>query len=414
MTTVSVIIPAYNHAAFLRQAIESVLNQTWHDLEIIVVDDGSHDETPQIAAKYESAIHYIRQANQGMAATRNNGIRHSAGDLISFLDDDDVWLPNYLLTVVSYFQADPSLAAIHTGFQLTSDEEGRDFPRQGTQTVSAAELYNRLIENGFFPPSSVSVRRSCLDSVGLFDERLQGCADWELWLRICREHKFIGIPDVLIKYRLHAGGLSSNVQHMTEDRLKAIHKHFGPPEGQVNTWARDKRRAYAFAYRSAAFEYSIQGNSDELWRFIKQAVPIWPEILTRMDTFYELACGDQPRGYRGKAELLDMDRNGAEMLKGLDMLFAQSEPALESMRRPAYGNAYLALAILNDQAGRWAAARRYLFQAIKADPRLLASYPVMRRLVKTCAGKKVVRLSQKVLGNQLSTDPYALTTLPQR
>jgi glycosyltransferase involved in cell wall biosynthesis len=414
MATVSVIIPAYNHAAFLAETIESVLNQMWRDYEVIMVDDGSRDETPQVAAQFGSAIYYIRQANQGMATTRNNGIRHASGEIISFLDDDDLWHPDYLSTVVSHFQEDPSLAALHTGFVLTGDRQGFDYPGASSRTVPAHELYDRLIERGFFPPSSVSVRRSCLESVGLFDESLQGLADWELWLRICREHKFIGIPDRLVKYRLHAGGLSSNVQHMTEDHIKAVRKHFGPPEGQVNTWARDKRRAYAFAYRSAAFEYNIQGKSDEAWRFIKQAVPIWPEILNRLDTFYELACGDQAKGYRGKAELLHIDRNEAEMLKGLDRIFTQSEPALESVRRPAYGNAYLALAILSDQAGHWSAARRHLFQAIKANPRLLASYPVMRRLVKTCAGKKVVRLSQKVLGNQPSTDPYALTTLPQR
>ena len=243
MAAVSVIIPAYNHAAFLGQTIESALNQTWQDFEIIVVDDGSRDETPQVAARFGSAIRYIRQANHGMAATRNNGIRQASGEVISFLDDDDLWLPNYLSTVMFYFESDPALAAIHTGFQLTSDEKGRDFPQQGTRTVLASDLYDTLIEGGFFPPSSVSVRKSCLGSVGLFDERLQGYADWELWLRICRDHKFIGIPDILIKYRLHAGGLSSNVQHMIEDRLKAVCKHFGPPDGQITTWPRDKRRA---------------------------------------------------------------------------------------------------------------------------------------------------------------------------
>ena len=139
-------------------------------------------------------------------------------------------------------------------------------------------------------------------TVGFFDEELQGYADWELWLRICREHKFIGIPDILIKYRIHAGGLSSNVQHMTEDRLRAIRKHFGPPDGEAATWTADKRRAYAYAYRTAAFEYSMQGKTDEAWRYLDQAVTIWPDIFARLDTFYELACGNQPRGYRGHPE----------------------------------------------------------------------------------------------------------------
>jgi glycosyltransferase involved in cell wall biosynthesis len=391
MATVSVIIPAYNHAAFLTETIEGVLNQMWRDYEVIMVDDGSRDETPQVAAQFGSAIYYIRQANQGMATTRNNGIRRASGEIISFLDDDDVWHPDYLSTVVSHFQEDPSLAALHTGFVLTGDRRGFDYPGASSRTVPAHELYDRLIERGFFPPSSVSVRRSCLESVGLFDESLQGLADWELWLRICREHKFIGIPDRLVKYRLHAGGLSSNIQHMTEDHMKAVRKHFGPPEDPVSTWPTDKRRAYAFAYRYAAFEYSNQGKLDEAWHYMGRAVPIWPEILNRLDTFYELACGDQAKGYRGKAELLHIDRNEAEMLSRLGTLFAETEPSIERWRRPAYGNTYLALAMLSDQAGNWAAARHYMNQAVKANPHLLTSYPVVRRGLKLYAGQRVIK-----------------------
>ncbi len=394
MPTVSVVIPAYGHAHFLKHTIESVLQQSWSDYEIVVVDDGSPDETPAVVAQFGPVVKYIRQPNQGMAATRNTGIRHAAGELISFLDDDDLWMPNYLSTVMDHFQVDPDLSALHTGFQLTSDQPGRDYPKGGTRTVLPDELYDTLLEAGFFPPSSVSVRRSCLDSVGFFDESLQGYADWDLWLRICREHKFIGIPDVLVKYRLHVGGLSSNVRHMTEDRLKAVLKHFGPPNGQASTWPTDKRRAYAFTYRTAAFEYGMRGHFDEAWRFMEQAAPIWPQILGRLDTFYELACGDQLRGYRGQAELLDIDKNGAELLGRLDALFVKSGATLQSMRRPAYSNAYLALGMLSDQAGRWGVARRYLLKAIEANPRLLGSHSVVRRMLKLCVGQRLMRFAR--------------------
>lgn len=390
MTAVSVIIPAYNHAAFLLKTIESVLDQDWRDYEIIVVDDGSKDDTPAVAARFGSAIRYIPQTNHGMAATRNIGVRHASGDLISFLDDDDLWLPHYLSTVWAHFQADPDLAALHTGFQLTSDKQGSDFPARGTRTVPPHELYESLVEGGFFPPSSVTVRRTCLESVGLFDEGLQGYADWELWLRICRERKFIGIPDVLVKYRIHAGGLSSNVQHMTQDRLKAIHKHFGPPDGEPTAWPVDKRRAYAFAYRSAAFEYSMRGQLDEAWRYMKQAVSTLPTILERLDTFYELACGDQPRGYRNQPALLDIPANAQSLLDRLGALFA-GEPALRDLRGIAYGNAFLALGMLSDQAGHWSDARRYLLRAMRANPRFLGSVSIVRRFLKLCAGQRLIK-----------------------
>jgi tetratricopeptide (TPR) repeat protein len=253
--------------------------------------------------------------------------------------------------------------------------------------VPADELYDTLIEGGFFPPSSVSVRRKVLDAVGVFDEGLQGYADWELWLRICREHKFSGIPQELVKYRIHAGGLSSNVQHMTEDRLKAIRKHFGSPEGDAAGWPAGKRRAYAFAYRTAAFEYNMQGKPDEAWRYLEQALAIWPDIFRRLDTFYEMACGNQPRGQRGKADLLDIDSNGEDLIKRLDRLFAQAPSENQSLKSAAYGNTYLSLAMLSDQAGRWGAGRQYLRRAVKANPRLASSPSVLRRYAKLSLGR---------------------------
>ena len=396
MTTVSVIIPAYNHATFLQKTIESVLDQDWRDYEIVVVDDGSKDDTPAVAARFGSAIRYIPQTNHGMAATRNIGIRHAAGDLISFLDDDDLWLPNYLSTVVARFQADPDLAALHTGFQLTSDKEGSDFPAKGTRTVPAHELYHSLIESGFFPPSSVTVRRACLDKVGLFDEGLQGYADWELWLRLCREFKFIGIPQVLVKYRIHAGGLSSNVEHMTQDRLKAIRKHFGPPEGDPATWPLNKRQAFAFAYRNAAVEYGMRSQPDDVRHFMRQAVATMPELLERLDTFYELACGEQPRGYRNQPALLDMACSEKALFEQVELLLADGGPAVVARRGIAYGNAYLALGMLSDQAGQWSDARRYLLRAIRANPRFLGSFSFVRRFLKLCAGQRLARLGRSL------------------
>jgi hypothetical protein len=140
-------------------------------------------------------------------------------------------------------------------------------------------------------------------------------------------------------------------------------------------------------------------------------VSVWPEVLERLDTFYELACADQPRGYRGEPKLLDLERNGAKMLEGLDALFAEAGSLLEFMRRPAYGNAHLALAMLSDQAGDWRAARRYLLGAIRANPRLSGSYSIIRRLLKLCAGKRLVNVGRTVLGNGRRTRQYPNNSL---
>ncbi len=117
---------------------------------------------------------------------------------------------------------------------------------------------------------------------------------------------------------------------------------------------------------------------------------MWPDLLQRLSTFYELVCGGTSWGYRGLAASLDLDGIGDNLFKRLAALFAEAPPIVRQERRAAYGNAHLALGILNDQAGRWAEARSSLGRAIAANPRLLVSYPVVRRLVKLSAGKRLV------------------------
>ena len=399
---VSIIMAAYNHAQYIDKAIDSALAQTWQDFELIVVDDGSTDATGQVVSQFGSPVRYIYQQNHGQGGARNRGIASARGEFICFLDDDDLWEPEYLATVMSVFQRQPEADALYTGFRII-DGEDRLLPQIGGQVVPPHQMYDALVCGGWFPPLVVTVRKACLDQVGPLDEALRGHDDWDLWLRIARGHVFRGVPEALARYRVHAGGLTSNVQHMMDDRMKLIHKHFGPQDGQVATWPADKRRAYAYAYRMGAFEYNMQGKSDEAWRYLDHAVTIWSDIFLRLDTFYELACGNQPRGYRGQAELVEIDRNGAELFTRLDQLFSHAQPDVMSLRSAAYGNVYLALAMLSDQAGRWGAGRRYLRQAMKANPRLLGSPSVVRRYSKLLLGRHAQTLKQALLFSRSGT-----------
>lgn len=393
MPAVSVVIPAYNHASFLAETITSAFSQTWCDFEVIVVDDGSTDATAQVAAQFGDSIRYIRQDNQGIAAARNTGIRHARGELISFLDDDDLWDPDHLRMVVPAFE-DPYTMAVYTGWQAI-DENNRRLPRGSTRVVPPEQLYDTLLVGGFFTGACVTVRRTCLDRVGVFDEALHGCDDLDLWLRISRHQKFKGIPEVLVLYRMHGGGLSSNELHMFRDRLKVLHKHFGPDDGDRHSWSEVKRRAYGLAYRSGAVGHMQQGQLDEGWRLLSQAVEIYPDLLERLDTFYEMACGEQPRGYRGQAGLLDISARRAEMLTHLDGLFAAAEPSVQRLRPAAYGNCHLALAMLADQAEDWASARKYLLAAMRYYPALLKDRLVLRRFLKLSLGRRMVRALQR-------------------
>ena len=393
MPVVTIVIPAYNHADYLGETIESALAQSYRDFEVFVVDDGSSDATPYVLKGFGDAVRWIRQENSGMAASRNTGIREARGEFIGFLDDDDLWEPNYLARVIPVLQKNSNTGACFAAFRMI-DAAGNPLPQKSRLAVPPEKMYDTLIDGGFFPPCSVTVRKVCFNHLGVFDTNLQGYADWDMWLRISHEYDFVGLPQVLVKYRIHSQGLSSNVQHMFLDNLKAVVKHFGPQDEPLSIWPYDRKRAYGAAYFSAALGYYQHGQLTEVIPLLKTAFSIFPELLTRTSTFFELACGNQPRGYRGQASLLDLERSSADMLHFLDAFFKSAEPSVQPLRNVAFGNAYLALAMLSDQSGLWSQARIYLLKAIQYNPKLIST-SYLRRLAKLSAGKRIVGLLKR-------------------
>ncbi|MBN2391115.1 MAG: glycosyltransferase family 2 protein [Anaerolineae bacterium] len=390
-SSVSVVIPCYNHAHYVCFAIESILAQTFGNWEAIIVDDGSTDDTPAVVAQFtDPRVRYIRQENQGLSAARNTGIGASQGKYLAFLDADDEVRPRFLECCVAALAQDDTLGGVFTLAQFI-DPQGMELPQVGGQAVSAVDFRGRLMEGGFFPPCAVLVRADLVRAVGLFDTQLTSLEDWDLWLRLSKDYPMQGIPEALARYRVYPGSMSTNVERMHTNRVAVLTKYLGSLDDSPDSRSDEKRRAYGFAYRCTAIDYIQQGNWDAGWRFLEQALSIWPDLLERLDTFYELACGDQPRGYRGRAEMLDIERNAAEVLKWLESLFAAGDPRFIFLRRTAYSNAYLALGMLSDQAGRWTAARRYLFRAVRGNLRLLNSATIVRRLLKLCIGYRVFK-----------------------
>jgi tetratricopeptide (TPR) repeat protein len=401
MSKVSIIIPTYNHAHYLAEAIESILAQTFTDWEAIIVDDGSTDSTFEVVSRFTDArIHYIHQENAGLAAARNRGIRAAGQEYLAFLDADDEWEPNFLAQCVDRLEKDDKAAAVYTRFHHI-DRKGATLPRPGGQVIKPEELRRRLIEGGFFPPCAVVARTAIVQEAGMFDTELegQGAEDWDLWLRITEEHRMEGIAQPLARYRVYSQSMSTDVKEMHTNRVAVLAKHFGPPDDNPTTWSEEKRRAYGFAYRFSALGYIQQGQSEKGWDLMNQAILIWPRLLERVDTFYELACTDQSKGYRGQADLLDVDNSGRKMLKWLDSFGEGSDVKIQSKLPSAYSNAYLALTMLSDQSGNWVAARRYILRAIKANPYSLQSYSVIRRLLKLCFGQRVIASVRRLIGD---------------
>jgi glycosyltransferase involved in cell wall biosynthesis len=204
---VSVIIPTYNRGWIIQEAIDSVLDQDFNDYELIVVDDGSQDDTLEILENYGNAIAIVHQPNRGVSAARNRGIRVAAGRLIAFLDSDDRWLPQKLSIQVKFFAENPD-ALIHQTQEIWIRNGRRVNPKKRHHKFSGM-IFERSLALCLVSPSAVMIEKRLFDIVGVFDEQLPACEDYDLWLRIsCRYPVHLTDSPLVIKRGGHADQLS--------------------------------------------------------------------------------------------------------------------------------------------------------------------------------------------------------------
>jgi glycosyltransferase involved in cell wall biosynthesis len=204
---VSVIIPTYNRGWIVQEAIGSVLDQDFADYELIVVDDGSDDNTPAILAGFDRAITVLHQSNSGVSAARNHGIRAASGQLVAFLDSDDLWLSGKLSTQVKFFKDNPD-AVINQTQERWIRNGARVNPKARHHKFSGM-IFEHSLVLCLVSPSAVMMKKSLFDRVGFFDEQLPACEDYDLWLRIsCRYPVHLIDTPLIIKRGGHADQLS--------------------------------------------------------------------------------------------------------------------------------------------------------------------------------------------------------------
>jgi glycosyltransferase involved in cell wall biosynthesis len=205
--TVSVIIPTYNRGWILKEALDSVLAQEFTDYELIVVDDGSTDDTRAILDSYGQNIIVLEQANQGVSAARNRGIAGSRAQLVAFLDSDDLWLPQKLDRQVEFFNSNPDALICQT--EETWIRNGvRVNPKKRHQKLSGM-IFEPSLNLCLVSPSAVMIRKSLFGAVGMFDESLPACEDYDLWLRVsCRYPVYLIDQPLIIKRGGHEDQLS--------------------------------------------------------------------------------------------------------------------------------------------------------------------------------------------------------------
>ena len=223
MSFFSIIIPSYNRYKTLKAAVDSVLSQTFRDFELIVVDDGSTDDTSEIKNEYGSSIKYVRQENFGVSKARNTGIINSCSPYIAFLDSDDVWKENKLEEHYSFIKENPDIM-IHQTDEIWIRNGKRVNPKKRHQKKEG-HIFIDSLDLCLISPSAVVLNRKLFEEYGMFDENLPVCEDYDLWLRITCE-KSIGLIDkkLTIKYGGHESQLSRSYPMMDIYRIYSILK----------------------------------------------------------------------------------------------------------------------------------------------------------------------------------------------
>jgi glycosyltransferase involved in cell wall biosynthesis len=253
---VSVIIPTYNCGRYVGEAIDSVLNQTYKAIEIIVVDDGSTDDTKESILRHYPSVRYFYQHNGGAARARNRGLREARGELIAFLDADDLWLPTKIEKQVAYFSKHPDVGLLSTNqtYQSVTGVVRHD-PGKWERLFVGDSIKDIFLYSGLATPT-VMVRREVLERVGDFEENLVVAEDDNLWMRIAMEYKIALIDEPLVIVRGRIGSLVHNL----EDVFRGVKAHLDLiqtkyPNIAERLGSRLITRKYARLYCTAAYGY---------------------------------------------------------------------------------------------------------------------------------------------------------------
>lgn len=379
--SVSVVVPAYNAAPYIGEAITSVLCQTEPDLECIVVDDGSTDDTVAVVKAFtDPRIRLIRQPNQGLAGARNVAIRAALGEFVALLDADDRWEPTFLTATLETMRTRPEAGATYCGFAYM---DGRGHPTGVVRhrIVPPDAVHRELLLGNWMSACAVVVRRAWYAKAGGFDTDLRACEDTDMWLRLSKLGcRFVGTDAVLVWYRRTGTSMSDDPDRMAKARLRVLEKHLGSLRDPACTWGDLKLAAVARMHSSRAQDYLAQGRVAECAESMRWLVEHAPGAALSLDLWYSLACAHQLVGRRGDFQTWCASQGESDVRYLLDQL---RDSGVTAKRLGAIGGqAYLSLALLNYGVGDLAASSRALLLSVGNWPRIIGTRKMRGLLVR--------------------------------
>lgn len=274
---ITVAIPAYNAMKYLPETLDSVLQQTYQDFEVIIVNDGSTDEIETWFERIKDPrIKLISQANKGLAGARNTGVTQAIGEYIALLDADDIWETTKLEKQIRILENKPEIGLVYTWASLI-DEKGKLIGKIH-QWNAEGQIWEQLLASNPIKPSSVLIRRDCFDRVGMFDENLRSyIEDWDMWLRLAKDYAFGVVNEPLLYYRERSSSVSKNWEAMKRSFEIVIEKAFA--EAPVHLMP-VKNISYSLAYLHLALQglQSENPNFETIEYFRNLAVSYNPRL----------------------------------------------------------------------------------------------------------------------------------------
>lgn len=280
---VSVVISSYNATDFIEDTIQSVINQSTYDWELIIVNDGSTDNTLAIAeelALTDNRIRVFDKTNGGVSSARNFGIKKSKGDFLAFLDADDVWAPTFLQSCLGALEKNLDWGIVQTDLAII-DELGQETGQ--SKKAKSGELLNNILEweeHTMTPPSGVLVRRKVIETIGVFDENISNNADQDFYIRVASQYAIGRVSEPLLKYRMHGNNMHSNISVLEHDSLYVFDK---ASSNRLFYSERFRRRCFANMYFIIGVNYlRYQRKWLTFGRYICLAILTFPPIIVRL------------------------------------------------------------------------------------------------------------------------------------
>lgn len=395
MPKVSVIIPTFNNALFISEAIESVIKQTFTDFEVIVVDDGSTDNTKEVLSRYtDTRIRYIYQENKGPSVARNNGVRTAVGEYIAFLDSDDLCLPERLAIQISFLEANPKVDIVHSACFFI-DKNGKTVDGAIKNPAKKDKNYFESLVSGEegFIFSSITMRKRCFDLIGLFDERLKTAEDLDMILRLLLQGNTLSYIDKpLIKYRVNVG-ISSDAKKVEENMKLVLDKYFCDNRASSKTLSL-KNKAYCnHLYYECCWYYYYKKDLSGWKEHLIKAIELYPEMMKKTKIFYEWFLNLMPFEKRSMQEVLKnliyLEKDISDFLEHL-----YSHPGLpkglSSFKKATLANYHITCGVLYYLARNMKESRRHFKESFCLKPKVIFNALVVTTFMKSLLGQKII------------------------